>query len=237
MRRLRSFTLAMAGLACALPSSAKAGFPGGDFPGAGKPRAKVLGGARPARLCADCQAKLMASSGQPAPMVISGTPTAVLASGPCTTCEGGAPVAPGYAVVGEGSPTPVLASSGGAPGHAVVGGMMASAEPIPVGVVRTNYHQGPSAPGSLEASVAANRGGAPSAAPIPHARPNEVPPSMFSPPRHRRPRVVSQLLGMPDWGRRRAEAQARSRENHAMTSYGPAAAASELPASMVYGGR
>lgn len=246
MRRLRSLPLALAGLACLLPSSARAGLPGLDSTCAGQPRTKVSSrhakAPRPPRLCPDCQAKMLAQTGQPAPVVISGTPTAIVASGPCSACEIVSPSSlppsspPGFAVVGDGASSPMMASSGGEPGYAVTGGLVASAEPAPIGVVQTNY-QTPPVPGTLGESVASARRGAAGPGPIPYARPDELPPSLVNPPTHRRPRVLSRVIGLPDFGRRRADAQARAREAHARSSLGAGSMPGELPASMVYGGR
>jgi hypothetical protein len=71
---------------------------------------------------------------------------------------------------------------------------------------------------------------------MPFAQPNEIPPSLYAPQRPRRS-ILARLIGIPSAGRRRAEAEARQRESHAMTTYGAnGASPSELPASVVYGG-
>ena len=251
MRRLRLFSLALAGLACCLPSTARAGFPllGSTDNGQVKPRHKAHHAAhKTGYICPDCQARMMASAEGPAPVVVSGTPTAVIAAGPCVSCGVEVPVAscsacastaaaaeaPGLAFVGGGNPSAAMASTGGAPGYAQVGGMVASAEPVPIGVVRTNYAPQPT-PGSLGASVAAAPGGPAGPNTLPYARPDEVPPSLYAPPTPRRHRILSKVLGLPQFGRLRAEAESHARESHAMTSYGPAEAPTTLPASMVYG--
>ncbi len=241
MRNFRSLSLAVAGLVGLSSSSATAGLNGVDTTNAGQPRVKVVKHKhkKSGYICADCQARMIAESGAPAPMMISGTPSAMMA-GPCTACETAgpamiAPSAPGYASVGDGSPAPVYASAGNAPGLATVGGpMVASSEPTPIGVVRTNYSVPPAA-GTLEASLAGQQQGMPAAGPIPYAKPNEIPAGMLGAP-HRRPRIFSRIIGLPDFGRARAESQARARETHAMTTYGASnSAPSNLPASMVYG--
>ena len=244
MRRFRSVSLALMGLACAFGSSADAGLPGLDSTSHGVPRVKLLGHRakekKSGHLCPDCQAKLLAESGQPAPIVISGAPTAIMASGACSACEtsapAGAPIAPsapGYAVVGDGSPSPVLASASSPPGYASVGGAIASAEPLPIGVVRTNYAS-PAPAGGFDLHAAPATGG-PAAGPIPYAKKDEIPPGMLNGAPNRRPRVLSRMLGLPNTNRMRAESQTRARENHAMTTYGQNAPPSTLPASAVFG--
>lgn len=196
-----------------------------------------------AHLCADCAVK-MESNGMVPPTMVAAAPggcTACGTSGPVTSgpmSSSPMPSAPGYAMVGDGSPSPLLAAGGNAPGYAIVGGTMVSSEPAPVGVMQTNYSTGSMPQGTLGASIAGNHGGGmPGMSGAPFAQPNEVPPSLYAPPK-RRSSIIARVIGLPDFGRRRAEAEVRRRENHAMTSYGSAGSApSELPASAVYGGR
>lgn len=225
---------ALAGLALCAASAAEAGLPTVCTTCAGQPEgapAAKIHKKRHMHLCPDCAAKAT-----PPAMVMAAAP------GGCATCGTSGPgLPPGVAIIGDGNPAPVQLTAGGAPGYAVVGGTMAAAEPAPVGVMRTNYNQDPAAPGSLGASLVPQRGGAPGHATvgggnIPYARPNEVPPSLYAPQSPRRHSILARVIGVPDFGRRRAEAEARARESHAMTAYGPGSAPSELPASMVYSG-
>jgi len=244
VRNFRSLSLALAGLVGLSASSATAGIGGLDTTNAGQPRMKLVKhkAKKTGHICPDCQAKMVAESGAPAPIMISGTPSAMMAAGPCTACETSGPAmlvptAPGYASVGDGSPAPVMASAGDVPGYANVGGMVVSSEPAPIGVVRTNYAMQPEVGTSAaHPADAMMHGGAPTPnGPIPYAKPNEIPAGMLGGP-PRRPRIFSRIIGLPDFGRARAESQARSRESHAMTSYGNTGAVpSNLPASMVYG--
>ena len=248
MRRSRKLSLALAGLAVFAASAAQAGLQSVCTTCAGQPesprkasthakfhaKAKKTG-----HLCAACAAKM--KNGMTVPATVAST-------GPCATCgdAAGANLAssasmPGYAVIGDGSPTPLMAASGvggNAPGYAIIGGTMASAEPAPIGVMRTNYHTGQDAQGTPGASLAHQQGAASTVNGIPFAQPSEVPPSLYAPQPRRRHSILARMIGLPDFGRGRAEAEARKREVHAQTAYGPSnTAPSELPASMVYGGR
>lgn len=243
MRRIsfRSLPLALAGLALGMPSFARAGNPEICATCAGQaktPHAHKIKAKKVSNLCAACASKAAMASGLPVTVATSGACSECSATAyPVpTTALGSAPgTAPGYAVIGDPSPAPVLASSD-APGHAVVGGTMPSAEPLPMGVMRTNYRSA-EMPGTLGASAAAAaRGGPQAAGGIPYAKPGEVPSSLYTPQGRRRHKVLSRVIGLPDFGRGRAEADMRRREAHAMTSFGPQTTPAELPASMVYGG-
>ena len=190
-------------------------------------------------LCAACAAKMKNGMTMPA---------TIAATGSCATCgdAAGASLAasgssPGYAVIGDGSPAPLMAASGvsgNAPGYAIIGGTMASAEPAPIGVMRTNYNSGQDAPGAGGAGLQHQQGAASTVNGIPFAQPSEVPASLYAPQPRRRHSIFARMIGVPDFGRGRAEAEARKREVHAQTAYGPSnTAPAELPASMVYGGR
>jgi hypothetical protein len=238
--KLTSLAVAFTGIALFAADRAEAGLDSVCSTCAGQPQAPktkaplrhTLKSHKSGKICAECAAKLKAQNGLP-PTIVATAP------GACAAC--GAPAtaaAPGYAIVGDGSPAPVLASgSAGAPGYAIVGGAMVSAEPTPVGVMRTNYHADGPAQGMPGAGVAANRPGTANVGGIPYAQPNEVPPSLYAPSGKRRHSILAKVIGIPDFGRSRADAEAKARSNHAMTSYGPNAAPSELPASVVYGGR
>ena len=254
MRRLLTLPVALAGLAMAWPApSALAGLDSVCSTCNGQPRSKAR--PRPAHahkhadghtLCASCAAKAQAA--------MAASPPAMAASG-CSACDAAALAAapagtamtmpmpsasaPGFASVGGASPSPsspilLAGETSGAPGYATVGGTIGSTEPAPVGVMRTNYS--PQTPGTLGASVDSSHGGpAMGMGNVPFARPEEVPPSLYAPQRPRRS-LVSRLL-LPDFSRRRAEADTRIRERHAMVSYGAQNGPSELPAAMVYGGK
>ena len=252
MRRPRKLSLALAGLAVFAASAAQAGLESvcstcAGQPQAPKPSVKVKAKAKKVgHLCAACAAKI--KNGTTVPATIASTAT-IASSAPCTACGAGPELnltgtsssTPGYAVIGDGSPSPLMAANGvgnSAPGYAIIGGTVASAEPAPIGVMRTNYHAGQEAPGAPGASLAHQPGAAASVNGIPFAQPSEVPPSLYAPPSRRRHRIVARMLGIPDFGRAHAEAEARKRDVHAQTAYGPSnTAPSELPASMVYGGR
>ncbi len=240
MRRLRVLPFALAGLALALPSAADAGLDSVCSTCGGQPQAPAhKHKTKKARhLCAACAAKAEGTIPADVPVVATAGCSACAASAAGTS----GPVmasAPGFASVGDGSSSPiVLASPSSPPGYAVVGGTVVSAEPAPIGVMRTNYSVGPQQmPGTLGASVAASPASAPGMTNAPYARPDELPPSIYSPQRPRRS-VLARIF-LPDIGRRRAAAEeALVRERHAQISYsstqgGP----SELPPTMVYGGR
>lgn len=248
MRRPKKLSLALAGLAVFAASAAQAGLQNVCSTCAGQPEsprksslhAKLHAKAKKTgHLCAACAAKMKNGMTMPA---------TVAANAPCAACGDAAAVnltasasAPGYAVIGDGSPAPLMAASGvggDAPGYAIIGGTMASAEPAPIGVMRTNYQTGQEAQGAPGASLPHQQGGASAVNGIPFAQPSEVPASLYAPKPRRRHSIVARMIGLPDFGRGRAEAEARKRDIHAQTAYGPSnTAPSELPASMVYGGR
>ena len=237
---VKSLAVALAGAALFAVNTAEAGLDAVCSTCAGQPQApksKVphkhsVKKHKSGQICAECAAKMQAQ-GVTAPVAMAAAPGACLSCGTTTTAS-----APGYAIVGDGSPAPVMASTnGGAPGYAIVGGTMASSEPVPVGVMRTNYHNDSPAQGAPSANVAPNRPGIANVGGIPYAQPNEVPPSLYAPPK-RRKSIIAKIIGIPDFGRGRAEAESRARENHAMTTYGTnGGTPSDLPASVVYGGK
>lgn len=246
MRRMKPLSLALAGLALSAATAAEAGLPTADGNNNGQPpsprRGVSLHAHKPKKvhLCAACAAKMAAQGANPG-------------SAGCASCGDSAGTmtptmmagsTPGYAVIGDGSPSPMMAASGpgasGAPGYAIVGGTIASSEPAPIGVMRTTYNND-SQSGSLGASVDIMHGQGQGSgmgggwANAPHAKASEMPGSLYS-PQVRRRSMVSRLIGLPDFGRRAAEMEQRKRDAHAQTAYGPSSMPSELPASMVYGG-
>ena len=237
--KLTSLAVALTGVALFAVDRAEAGLDSICSTCAGQPQAPktkaphkhAAKNHKSGHICAECAAKSNAKNGLQ-PTAIATAPAACAACGAATNAS-----APGYAIVGDGSPAPVLASgSAGAPGYAIVGGAMVSAEPTPVGVMRTNYHSDSSTQATPGAGVAANRPGIANVGGVPYAQPNEVPPSLYAPSGKRRHSILAKMIGIPDFGRGRAEAEARARANHAMTSYGPTSGPSDLPASAVYGG-
>jgi hypothetical protein len=239
--KVKTLAIAIAGVSLFAVDTAQAGLDSVCSTCAGQPQAPKsktphkhsVKQKKSGQFCAECAAKMQAQGMTPPPAMIAAT------SGGCATCGTvTTATAPGYAIVGDGSPSPVMASAnGGAPGYAIVGGTMVSSEPAPVGVMRTNYRDDGPAHGAPGASVAPNRPGIANVGGIPYAQPNEVPPSLYAPPK-RRHSILAKIIGIPDFGRGRAEAESRARENHAMTSYAPnGGSPADLPASVVYGGR
>jgi hypothetical protein len=129
--------------------------------------------------------------------------------------------APGQAIVGL------------PPGATFAGGTVLSAEPAPVGVMRTSYlPTGPTAepPGYATVGSPAAVGGMTAGQAIPPA------PDIIAPARHRRPHVLTHLLGLDALGAHRRERIARHESAHAAIAYGSTDQhVTELPASMVYG--
>ena len=146
----------------------------------------------------------------------------------------------------DGAPAPsAVASLGGAPGYAVVGGYSASAlptaagEPVPVGVMRTGYRpQGQVAPGGMPGIAAATTGeGAPGHA-VAGGQPGQAPSTFAGPAGHKQryPRtMLKHLFGMEEFGHLSAEREAQARVAHAMMTYGSNPATTDVPASTVFG--
>jgi len=252
MRRLKPLSIALAGLALSAVATAEAGWPTGPNGQPATQRRACLPKTKKAHLCANCAERLKAQGPIPA---TGGCPTGGPPPPPpmvitrAATYSGSAP---GYAVIGDGTPSPMMMASGpdasGAPGYAIVGGTIASSEPAPVGVVRTNYNTNDSQAGSLGGSVDIMHGqrhgmggGGMGMDPrmggnIPYAKASEMPGSIYSPNPPKRRSLLGRIIGVPDFGRRNAEMEERKRESHAMTTFGPGSAPTELPSSMVYGG-
>jgi hypothetical protein len=167
------------------------------------------------RLCAKClEAQRQANGGvlMPPPMAIPGTPA-------CAGCQAQAMAMSG------GMPTVMMAANG-ASGYAVMG------EPTPVGVMQASYRPaaGAAASGPGHASVG----------------PTGVDPSYWSnsstttlaAPRHNPPHILLHLFGMRDPESPWASWHDKARQQHAAIGYGPYDNhVTELPASVVYGGR
>jgi hypothetical protein len=136
----------------------------------------------------------------------------------------------------------------GAPGYASVGGPTpVSGEPMPIGVMRTNYNQGAPGANAVASMYAAGmggpfgNGGAPGyavvggpspagwGAPNPAAIPSAP---LYLSPGGEHPSVRSRLFGFHLFAARREQ---RMRDAHAAIAYGPNGAPSELPASAVFG--
>ena len=114
---------------------------------------------------------------------------------PCASCAAAASGMPMMVAGPNGSMTMMNGDPNAAPpGYAIVGAPMPSAEPAPVGVMRTAYGMSPMATGSASAPGYASVGG-PSAAmgagtgAIPPAQ-NPVPPQAL-----RRPHILAHVLG------------------------------------------
>ncbi|WZO99774.1 hypothetical protein EP7_001387 [Isosphaeraceae bacterium EP7] len=204
---------------------------------------------RKARPCIECQRAKLASQGIFVPPPPDALPARIPAGSVCTSCQQAA-AAGGEVVTMVGMP---IESSDEAAGHAVVGDLghgqptgnmgIAGAEPVPVGVVQTNYNAGAPAPYSVadridplargHAGMTRPQGPVPMNGPIPPA------PTPASSGANARPRVLAHLFGFEGIGRAGREArEQKAREQHAKISYGNAGGPiSELPASMVYGGR
>jgi hypothetical protein len=200
------------------------------------------------RPCVECQRAKLAAQGiyvPPPPDALAGR---IPAEGVCTSCQQAA-AAGGQVVMMEGMP---VESSAEPAGHAVVGDLgqgqpagsaLANAEPMPVGVVQTNYNSGAPAPYSVNdridplarghAGISRPDGPVPMNGPVPPA------PTPASSGANTRPRVLAHLFGFDGIGRAGREArEQKTREQHAKISYGnQSGPISELPASMVYGRR
>ncbi len=226
MRLCAHLSLALFGLALAVPTVAIAqGHSHGGSPGGPHKHTKGLFGNK--RSCAECQVKELAAKGVHVPPPPAQIPDgAIVSEGECTACQS-APMVSGPMTV-----------QGGAPGHAVVGGMesgyavvggeIPTSEPAPIGQFNSGLASSvpPAAagrPGTMDRSLT----------------PTGMAPNPIRPKTHNDPRVISHLLGLSDLNpRRRAARQAREREEHAKISYGPTnGRINEVPASVIYGGR
>jgi hypothetical protein len=234
MRRLAHFGMALLGLTLAIPASAF----GFDDPPASSPAPHKHGLFKKAKDCPAC-ASAKAAHAQlhvvpaPAPPPIALpegskiTGCAHSANGVCPACRKileapgqivmVAPAAPANAVAAAPG---VAVASDSAPGHAVVAD---TSEPLPVGLMRTDYR--PGSPGAL----------APAASMPTAGRDPYMPPKPES-----KPHILSHLFGFADVRndvRTAVESRDRKKkEAHAAIAYGDGAnKVDDLPASMVYG--
>jgi hypothetical protein len=241
MRRLASLCL---GLALAAPTLARAQGPDHKAfgnPLAGQVRQEQAQGSTThygGHVCEKCASQLpkrIPADGPNAapPVFVEGCAACGTASG--TTIAG---LPPGTIILGPGETLANVTVNGEAPGVAYVGGP-ASAEPAPIGVMRTDYRPDAGAPSA--ASPFANPGAGPWAAQAAgSAMPYGQPPlsHSMSYPGHKRPHVLSRMLGLPNFRALGAQREARQRAAHAAISYGqPGQAPGSLPSSMVYGQR
>jgi hypothetical protein len=163
----------------------------------------------------------------PPPIVTTDTHGRVINNGvPCPTCQGNGmagqdPNAPGYAVAGGPD----------APGYAVIGETFAGTEPTPVGVAKARQ-------GNMANARMAANGGRAGAGPV---DPSVVPTNLAPAPEpiagagHYRPRIVTTLFGLPNFGRAWRDRQDQERQKHASIAYGQNdQKVTDLPASVVY---
>ena len=199
---------------------------------------KTADTAKPARLCTDCNRELVKKRDgvdiPPAPPLPAGM---AVNAGACTKCK-----KPIMVVREEVMPPPSYFNVGSPGSNAPAGvavasdepqlgpGMIASAEPLPIGIYQPKLAAAPSMarlgmPGTGDPSVMPTSG---------VASPASTP---LGGPGHNRPHVVSHLFGFSEIGKQRAEdRERRALEKHASIQYGPAAqTVTELPAKMVYG--
>ena len=253
------------GLGLGLSGTVSTAF-GGDEPSAGPTQAKAGTGSTwghghwwlKSGVCPKCAEMSQNSRG-----VIPPAPTAMTATGSgrgdCSVCDPsgrvvhrtypGTPVLAGASVSAASrvlvtprlTPPAVnpsaLASNGAVPpGFAVVGESNPASEPEPIGVMRTDYRQGPALGAST--SYAAGRASTWDGSNAPGRASTGLDPTMglIPPPSlqgGRRSHVLRTLLVGRFENNRRLD---RQRQAHAAISYGDASQnAKEIPASMVYG--
>jgi hypothetical protein len=233
MRRLAHISMALLGLALAIPATAL----GFDDPPASSPAPHKHGLFHRAKDCPACSSAKAAQAAihvvqapapapAPPPMMLPEgskiTGCAHSANGVCAACRK-ILEAPGQIVmVAPGAPAnAVAAAPAAAPGRVVIAD---TSDPMPVGLMRTDYHPGaPGTPGAPSMSVPAN------------GRDPFMPPKPES-----KPHILSHLFGFADVGNDVRTAAAsrdrKKREAHAAISYGEnASKVEDLPASMVYG--
>jgi hypothetical protein len=170
------------------------------------------------------------------PPLVTGGMAAPSTGNNCVACEAAAGVGamPGRAVAG---------GEVQVPGYAVVSGTIPMAEPSPIGVVQGMYaYQNAGAPpmGAPGMPMPGGRPGPGARGPgsgDPSVMPTSYSTDPYVPKAHRRPHVITHLLGLDAIGERsRENRERRERENHASISYqSQSTQPSELPASMVYG--
>lgn len=132
----------------------------------------------------------------------------------------------GYASTGQ----PAAGNSPYGPGYAVAGASVVSDEPMPIGVMRTNYRPGPAAAAMPGPMAAPAPGMMPYAAPMPH---DEAPFAGAKPAR--RHSVLRTMLGLNGFNRWSAEREAQAKAAHAREAYGQSGYATSVPAGMIYG--
>ena len=227
MRLRARLSLALFGLALAVPTAAWAQRPANPAASGGPHRhTKGLFGNK--RSCNECQVKELAAQGILVPPPPAPIPDgAIVSQGECMTCQSG-PIVSGPMIVQDGSTPGHAVVGGAAPGYAVVGGEVPSGEPTPIGMVNPSLASSvpPAAagrPGTMDRSLT----------------PTSMAPNPIRPKTHNDPRVISHLLGISDLGRgRRAARERKEREDHARISYGPTnSRVNEVPASVIYGRR
>ncbi len=230
MRRFAPWSLALVGLALAIPISARAGQPEKPSNASDYRSARYFAG----HLCKTCAAKLPKRLPATGPVMLmpgEEVNVAELTAGSprlCMACQS-ENAAPGMAFVG-----------GEAPGYATVGGdMMASAEPMPIGVMRTNYQSGFGAAPAAPTYPALGSMGSSAGAFLPNSHAPMSDPMVY--PGHRRQSIIGHMLGLPSKGPIGAMREARAerrRVGHAAIRYDDTPMSPEsLPSSMVYGRR
>jgi hypothetical protein len=253
MRFRARLVLGLYGVALAVPAVVMAGPVGDDepMPGMMEAQAPQQMPAEPhhhkglfgRRHCVECQRAYAKSHDgvdvpAPPPIEAAGMQGQVMNKGAyCPTCQGNLvvsgpvtshdPHAPGYAVVGG----PVGPGGPDAPGYAVIGEAIGGAEPAPVGLAKARTN-GPTGPRT--AAMQGRPGGGPV---DPSVVPTNIPPAPdpMAGPGHNRPRIISHLFGLPNWGQTWRDREERERQKHASISFGQNDhPAMDVPASVVY---
>ncbi len=262
MRSFARTSLALAGLALVVPSSARAQAPAADAPAGYRAVAPAPAPAaaphahRHRTLCAKCMKAQEARMTPPARIVAC----AHSKNGVCTACAAllampgevtmGSPAmaaapaeAPGRAVASAGQApsagSPHMAAQTN-PGVAMAYDPSGGAEPAPIGVIQANYAQnGPAGmPAAGGMDMHASQPGRAMVTKGMDAGPGPAPFQPKSGP-FPHPRIIGHLFGLTGIGSEyREEKAARKKETHAMISYDTAGSTvNELPASVVYGRR
>jgi hypothetical protein len=246
MPSLTRIGLALLGLSLAVTPASQAGAPfmKGSYlppdskPAKADPNRKEHDPGLEGTLCPDCQRNALAEKGVMVPPPPPNPDGIVVGARPCPKCKRPATMymtgvkarrtppmttvarePNGHAVVGDVAP----------PGRAVVNGADPFAEPAPVGLMRANFG------GSV--------GGRP--APADRAAMTPIPPAPtpLTASGGERPNILAHLFGISAMRRDMRDmlegGTDRKREAHAATAYGPMdqPIVTDVPASMVYGGR
>jgi hypothetical protein len=180
----------------------------------------------PTHIPADPSVMTAGAYGQPSMALARSEPQPIPPSpaGGCVMCQVGNPGATGVAYVG-----------GPSGGDSRYLGVVGSVEPLPVGVIRTNYNQitdssSPSARATYDPYMPAQ----PSMAPTSGLIPAPMGAPMDSPGR-RHTSVLAHMLGFRRHTRMSEAHREHEREAHAMIRYNSnEAPPAQLPASMVY---